>query len=152
MKKTVLLIFLALAIISKVSAQASHEKTLKLFEVMELDKTLNAMSDNMTGMFSKLPGMPKDDKVTKEYMDYVSSEVRLFSSRMITAMVPIYEGYFTQAEIQKYIDFYSTPEGKKLIESAPILQKQLMNTVMAKEMPAMQEKFRKKIEELNKKH
>jgi hypothetical protein len=147
MKKLLIVLFFAGLSLSA-SAQASHEKTLELFRVMNIDKTMSAVTDNMMAMFAKGTGTAANDKVSKEYMAYVSSEIKLFSTRMTNNMVPIYEAYFTADEIQKYIDFYSTPEGKKLIESGPILQKQMMGNLMTKELPELQAKFKKKLEEL----
>jgi hypothetical protein len=147
MRKLTLLILLA-TFAARASAQASHEKTMQLFSLMELDKTMSSMTDNMMVMFTKTAGLNPDDKISKDYMAYVSSEVKQFSTRMINEMIPLYENYFTADEMQKYIDFYSTPAGKKLIESGPVLQQKMMTTMMTKDLPELQAKFQKKLEEL----
>ena len=38
---------------------------------------------------------------------------------LIQALVPIYDKYFTEEELQTYIDFFSSPAGKKLVETIP---------------------------------
>ncbi len=38
---------------------------------------------------------------------------------LIEGLVPIYDKYFTAEELQIYIDFYSSPAGRKLVETIP---------------------------------
>ena len=38
---------------------------------------------------------------------------------LITSMIPIYDKYYTTEEINKMIEFYQTPLGKKLIATMP---------------------------------
>ncbi len=41
--------------------------------------------------------------------------------QLIEALIPIYDKRFTEEELQAYINFYSSPEGKKLIQTLPVL-------------------------------
>ena len=133
-------------------AQENHEKTLKLFQVMEIDKNISLMTDNMMQMMSKQMPEIKNDTLKHEFFAYLQTEIKSLTGNLTKEMVPIYEKNFTADEIQKYIDFYSTPEGKKLIESQPELQKQLMGNFMTTEIPAFQQRLMQKLKELHAKY
>lgn len=150
MKKSLLIILLA-ALALNVSAQNPHDKTLKLFKLMEIDKSMNEMSGSMMAVFSQSKMFAGDQKKQKELVIFSQSELRKLIPQITADMVPIYERYFTQQEIQKYIDFYSTPEGKKLAGSAPIIQKQMLTNMMTKYMPQLQKKLASKMQELRSK-
>jgi uncharacterized protein len=86
------------------------------------------------------------------FMAYAIDETKALVKKMINEdVVQIYDKYFTDKEIQKYLDFYKTPEGKKMLDMTPAIQTDLMTVMMNKYMPELQEKFKKKLEELKKK-
>lgn len=156
MKKTVLLtIVLGLFSISSF-AQASNEKVIELFKLMKTDKMMDAMMDNMMVIMKKQGEMLKNnagDKVYNEYMTYVTDEGKLLMKKVLNVdMVALYSKYFTSAEIQSYIDFYSTPAGIKMLDMTPAIQKEFMMSFIANDLPAFQAKFKTKLEELHKKY
>ncbi|MGD1872486.1 MAG: DUF2059 domain-containing protein [Mastigocoleus sp.] len=60
--------------------------------------------------------------IPQEYWDAVSEEIR--PDELLEAMVPIYDKYFSNAEIRQMIAFYSTPVAKKITSKYPqILEK-----------------------------
>ncbi|MGF7079906.1 DUF2059 domain-containing protein [Mucilaginibacter sp. UYCu711] len=151
MKRSLFIILLA-AITLNVSAQKSHEKTLKLFKLMGTEQAMDAMSGNMTAIFSQSPTMfGGDQKKQKELAAFSQNEIKKLMPQILADMVPVYEKHFTQQEIQKYIDFYSTPEGKKLANSAPVLQKEMITNMMTKYMPQLRSNLTAKMQELNSK-
>jgi len=110
--------------------------------------------DNMTSVIKQQNATLKDqgENVYNEYMEFVGQETKAFTRRMINGdMVDIYTKYFTNEDIQNFIQFYSSPSGKKMIDLMPVVQKELMTSMINKEMPALQAKFEKKLEELKKK-
>jgi hypothetical protein len=154
MKKVIMLSLLIGALSFNVSAQTKKEKIVQLIDLMQSDKMINSMFDNMSNMFKQQASGLKDaknDSIQEVFMKYVMEETKAFTKRLINEdMVEIYDKYFTDKEIQKYIDFYKTPEGKKFLDQMPNIQKDLMNNVMSKYLPELQEKFKKKLEELKK--
>jgi len=93
----------------------------------------------------------KKDSIQAEYLSYVKSETKAFSKKLINEdMVNIYDKYFTEQDILKYIDFYNSPEGKKFIEQSPNIQKDLMTNIINNYLPDLKNKFRNKLDELNK--
>jgi len=78
-------------------------------------------------------------------------ETKALSKKLINEdMVTIYDKYFTESEIQKFIDFYLSPEGKKLIEATPNMQNEIMAIMATKYMPELTTKFKNKLEESKK--
>ena len=154
MKKLVFAIIL-FAISLNVQAQSSKEKVTELFQLMNLDKMVDGMMDNMISMIKQNVDLKdKNDSTYTEYMEFVGKETKAFTKRMINGdMVTIYTKYFTDEDIQSFIEFYSSPSGKKMIQLMPTVQKELMTKMISKEMPALQSKFEQKLNELkNKKH
>lgn len=150
MKRSLFIILLA-ALTINVAAQNPHEKTLKLFKLMGTEKSMDAMSGNMMAMFSQSKIFEGDQKKQKELAAFSQNELKKLTPKIMADMVPIYEKHFTQQEIQKYIDFYSTPEGKKLANSAPILQKEGLTNMMTKYMPQIQKNLIAKMHEIRSK-
>jgi hypothetical protein len=158
MKKIIMLSLLIGSLSFNASAQTKKEKIVQLLDLMQSDKMINSMFDNVSNMFKKQASGLKDaqdaknDSIQEVFMKYVMEETKALTKRLINEdMVEIYDKYFTDKEIQKYIDFYKTPEGKKFLDQMPNIQTDMMNTLMGKYLPELQEKFKKKLEELKKK-
>jgi hypothetical protein len=149
MKKTLLIAFLA-AFSLCASAQTSHQNTLKLFKVMGVEKNMNAMAENMKVIMGQ-SFAKSDPKKAQEMSAIISSEMKILAPKMLADMVPIYEKYFTAAELQAYINFYSTPAGQKMVDLQPLLTKEMMGNMMTKYMPEMQKRITAKMQETKKK-
>jgi hypothetical protein len=145
MKKTLLLMLMA-AFSLQASAQSNHEKTLKLLKLMGFERNLAAIADNMTAVFNQTVSKSDPEKA-KQLSTMISNELKYLAPKLIADMVPIYEKHFTAQELQKYISFYSSPEGMKMINSAPILQKEMMATMMTKYIPEMQKRIATKLQQ-----
>ncbi|WP_069660591.1 DUF2059 domain-containing protein [Arcticibacter eurypsychrophilus] len=156
MKKTILLAILLGSLSFSSFAQASNEKVVELFQIMKSDKMMNGMMDNMMAIMGQQGGMLKnneDNKAFTEYMNYVTQEGKLLMKKIMNEdMVTLYSKYFTNDEIQYYIDFYATPAGKKMLELTPTIQKEFMTSFMANDMPSFQAKLKVKLEEMHKKY
>ena len=154
MKKIILLSSLIVFMSFNVSAQNKKEKIISLFELMNTDKMMDSMVDNISNMFAnKNTGLKdaKNDSIQKEYMNYVMEETKTLSKKLINEdMVTLYDKYFTEPEIQKFINFYLSPEGKKLIEATPNMQNDIMAIMATKYMPELTTKFKNKLEESKK--
>ena len=155
MKKVFLLATLVILMSFNLSAQTKKDKIIQLFGLMNTDKMVNTMVGNMSKMFqnqsSELKNS-KNDSIQQEYFSYVMSETKEFSKKLINDdMVNIYDKYFTEQEIQKYIDFYNTPAGKKFIDQSPNIQNDMMTNVINNYLPDLKTKFKNKLDELNKK-
>ncbi len=154
MKKLVLLPFLAVVCCMSIAAQDKTADIKRLFELMQSEKTIDDMMDNMLAVFQqqaegKIQGAAAKEKYD-EYVEFMKTEVRDLSDKMVNQeMVDIYNRHFTQEEIKDLIRFYETPTGKKLIEKNPEVTKDLMNSMMTKYMPEFQGKLASKLKDLS---
>lgn len=149
MKRVILIIACFGFLTLHLSAQSKKEKITELLALMNSDKTVNAMVDNMTRMFPAKASNTNDIRKDSIYKAYVKEEMIAYSKKMYGKdMVDIYDKNFSIEEIQKYIDFYRTPEGQKFLSAMPGIQKDIMANMMTKDMPELQAKFKKKLEEL----
>jgi uncharacterized protein len=155
MKKVLLLSILIVFMSFNLSALTKKDKIIQLFGLMNSDKMINNMVDNMSKMFQNQSSELKNamnDSIQQKYFSYVFSETKEFSKKLFNEdMVTIYDKYFTETEIQKYIDFYNSPEGKKFVEQSPSVQNDLMTNVINNYLPDLKIKFKNKLDELNKK-
>ena len=156
MKKTILLAILLVSLTISSFAQTSNAKVIELFQLMKTDKMMDDMMDNMIKIMGQQFDMLKNqagDKVYNEYMSYVTKEAKSLMKKVTNDdMAALYSKYFTNAEIQSYIDFYATPAGKKMLDLTPAIQKEFMTSFMANDMPLYQAKLKAKLEELHTKY
>ena len=120
MKKVILFATILVFTSFNLTAATKKDKIIQLFGLMNSDKMINSMVDNMSKMFQNQTSELKNarkDSIQKVYMEYVMDETKAFSKNLINNdMVIIYDKYFTENEVDKYIEFYQTPEGKKLLD------------------------------------
>jgi uncharacterized protein len=154
MKKAIFLALLISLASFNLSAQTKKEKIVYLLNLMQSEKLMNSAFDNVVNMYKQQASTKetKNDSISAVFMAYAIDETKALVKKMINEdVVQIYDKYFTDKEIQKYLDFYKTPEGKKMLDMTPAIQTDLMTVMMNKYMPELQEKFKKKLEELKKK-
>lgn len=149
MKKLILLTGLFAFLALNLSAQSKKEKINELFKLMKTEETLNATMDNMARMFKQQKPAGVDARKDSIFSAYLRTEMVAFARKLSEVeMVNLYDKYFTTGDIQKYIDFYKTEEGQKFLNMIPAIQTDLMDVMMKDHLPALQAKFKKKIEEL----
>lgn len=153
MRNLFLLSTLAIVFTFTAVAQDKTADLKKLFELMETDKTIEGVMNNMIPTLKQQASaqMQGADAQAKfdEYMDFMMAEVRELSKKLVNEeMLSIYDKHFTHEEIKDLIRFYESPTGKKMLEKTPEISGDLMNAMMTEHMPAFQEKLAKKLEEL----
>ncbi|UTF58843.1 DUF2059 domain-containing protein [Gilvimarinus sp. DA14] len=96
---------------------AQAEPVYELMDLIGSKDQLNQMSGQMVNM------MVQANPALAPYQDVIGqwSEKYFTWDAMKDDMVVIYKKYFTDAEIEKLIEFYSSPVGKKAIEVMPQL-------------------------------
>jgi len=156
MKRIVLLTAIFGIFVFHLSAQTKSEKIKELFVTMRVDETIKVMSDNISALMLKrasLFGKTKKDSIhspiDSNYENTMKEEIIAFTKKVIDRdMVGLYDKYFSIEEIQKYIDFYKTPEGQKMISVLPGIQKDLMSNMMSKDIPEFISKLVEKRKEI----
>ena len=86
---------------------------------------------------------------SNEMMKAMMQTTRLIMKKMMDEdMVALYDKYFSQKEINDYIAFYKTPSGQKFIKVTPDISKDLMEIMMQKYVPEIQNAVKTKVEEI----
>ncbi len=153
MKKLILLSILTISFVMNCSAQDKKASDLKkLFELMKAEKMIDGMMESMIPMMKQQAnGKIMDDNAKEKYdkhMGLVMNEMKELSKKIINEEMPlIYDKHFTHKDIKQLIKFYKSPIGQKMLDKTPELTKDLMNSIMTKQMPELQDKFSKKLME-----
>ncbi|WP_026898735.1 DUF2059 domain-containing protein [Daejeonella oryzae] len=149
MNKLILLTSLFTFTIMNLSAQSKTDKIKELLKLTNSEKSMKSTMDNMTRMFEQNPSAAKATKKDSLFKKYVKEEMTAFAKKIQEKdMVELYDQYFTLSDIQKFISFYNTAEGQKFLDLMPVIQSTLMTNMLKDDLPAMQAKFKKKLEEL----
>ena len=102
------------------STQADKDQAAKRAEIrqlIELTGAANISADALRQIISPLrTGFPQ---VPDEFWDTFIKEVR--SEELIDLVIPIYDKYYTRAEIHDLTTFYQSPVGQKTIKVLPKL-------------------------------
>src|SRR5437764_8811075 len=103
-----------------VGGQADQDKAAKRAEIrqlIELTGAANVSADALRQIIAPLrSGFPQ---VPDEFWDTFLKEVR--SDKLIDLVIPIYDKYYTRAEIHDLTAFYQSPVGQKTIKVLPKL-------------------------------
>jgi hypothetical protein len=133
-------------------SQTKTEDIKELMELMDAEKTIDAMMDNMIPIFRQQATMllksEEGQEAMEDFMDFMLAKVKEVSKGMLDDMIPIYDKHFTHDEIKGLQAFYATPLGKKLLDKTPELSQEIMNLSMMKYMPEMQKAMREKLEQM----
>lgn len=153
MKKLVLISILTMTFVLPLAAQDQKVSDIKkLFELMKTDKMIDGMMESMIPMLKQATNGKIMDEKAKEkaenYSSFMMNEIKELSSKIINEEMPlIYDKYFTHKEIKDMIKFYKSSTGQKMIEKTPEISKDLMNSMISKQLPEFQEKLSKKLKE-----
>ena len=153
MKKVFLFSVLTLIFTMSSVAQDKTSDLKKLFGLMQSDKMIEEMLNNMVPILKQqasetMKGSSSQEKLD-QYVDFIKEELKALTNELINKeMVNIYSENFTREEIQDLIKFYESPTGKKIIEKTPEFTTALMNSMMSKYMPEFQVKLKQKMDEL----
>jgi hypothetical protein len=109
------------------SAPIDRDKESAIRKLLEVSGTETLMRDMMTGTMNSIRPLLTSSLPAGEYREkLVELFVKKFESKMdvgqlLTQLLPVYDQYFTTAEIEQLTQFYGTPLGKKYLAIAPQL-------------------------------
>ncbi len=152
MKKLLFLSILTITLSVSSIAQDKATDLKKLFSLMDTEKMIDGMMDNMVTVFKQQANeqfQGDDSAKTDKYFEFVVEETKVMSKKLVNEdMVNIYDKHFTHEEVKDLIKFFESSTGKKMLDKTPEITMDLMNIIMSKHMPEFQEKLEKKLEEL----
>ena len=160
MKKLILIIsifnsalFVSIAQTTPVAADKvpADSSVKQLIALTHAEKITGRMFDNLSNMLSrqvstKVTDTTKSRKLIAEIMDEIKS---LSKQIMDEDMVAAYKKYYTADDVKELIKFYQSPVGEKVIATAASIQQDIFIALNSKYFPAIQEKFKKRIDEMN---
>lgn len=117
MKKLILTLCLCLAASLGATAQQNdYQKTVE--ELISISGAGSTFQSIVPQMFDMMRQQIKN--VPEAYWDEAEKEMTQTANAELAAMlVPVYQKYLSQQELDEIIAFYHTPAGKKLAESSP---------------------------------
>ena len=124
MKKAlyILCIYLCLPFLSPAQTNDYQKSVEKLIEVSGAGHTLQSTAPRLLSMLKQQSlGIPDIfwETVEKELLQNANKELAVM-------MVPVYRKYLTQEELDKIIEFYETPIGRKLAEVSPHISDEML--------------------------
>jgi uncharacterized protein len=125
MKKitTVLVLLLFAAVSSYGQADAQYKAALKkMFEVSGTEETYKAAIKQMIGMFKQ----QKSDVPEAIWNDFEKEFSGTSLGSLVDMLLPVYQKYMTKDDLQKMIEFYQTPVGKKYAANTPFIMQESM--------------------------
>ncbi len=125
MKKTLITLAFAFAIISTSFAQAdaAYTRSLKkMFEASGTEQTFETAITQMMGMFKQqMPDVDASlwDDMEKEFLKTSIND-------LVEMLAPVYIKYMTQEDLDEMIRFYQSPVGKKFAKNTPLIMQESM--------------------------
>ena len=90
------------------------EKRDLILKFIDVFGTKRTMAQNLQAMFDD---MGPNDPQTKKFKENVRVD------EIIEQLIPLYDKYFSEENLKTYIAFYSSAEGKKLLDTIPNLMR-----------------------------
>ncbi|HEU5292619.1 MAG TPA: DUF2059 domain-containing protein [Cyclobacteriaceae bacterium] len=119
MKKTLLILFIAITASLSVQAQ-SKTYTVTLKKYLEASGSMSAFKSAITSMMGSFKSM--NNTVPEEVWNELEKEFLSTSlDDLVTMLTPVYEKHMTEADLNEVIKFYNSPAGKKLAEKTPAI-------------------------------
>ena len=117
-------IALLLTVIFSTGFSQAKSKTDNIQTLLELTGSgklgMQVMQNMLASFKQTYPDVP--EQFWKEFMKEVNADA------LIKMVIPIYEKYYTDLEIQQLIAFYQTPLGKKVILTTPQIMQESMQS------------------------
>ena len=100
----------------------SETKTKKIRQMLELNGSTNASAQVMKTMLGSFEKMyPKvDKKIWEEFAKEIKTD------DLIELVIPVYDKYYTEEDVDQLIVFYNSPIGKKVAETLPAISQESM--------------------------
>ena len=126
MKKIIIIILL---IFVGFTSAYSQEVNKKYRESVKKMLNLTGAEENFNGVVKQMMIMVKSEKTNipdNVWKDFEKEFLSTSLDEIVDKLAPIYVKYLTQDDIQKIIEFYQTPAGKKLGEKTTIITRESM--------------------------
>lgn len=117
-----IIIAILLSVITLKGFLQSNNKTENIRKLLELTGAGKLGIQMMNQFFSSFK--TTYSSVPEEFWSEFKKEVN--ADALIDLIIPIYDKYFTEEDLNQLIQFYNSPIGKKVIESQPLILQESM--------------------------
>lgn len=125
MKKALITLVVILTTFSASFAQNNDTYKVTLRKMLQTAGTEAAFSTVMKQMFTMLK-QQKSTVPEAVWVDFEKEFSKTSLDDLVNMFTPIYQKHFTEADLQKLIEFYQTPVGKKMAEKTPLIMQESM--------------------------
>ena len=115
---------LSISAFSQTTNNSKIEKIKNLLEMTGSGKLGVQVANNMMAAFQK-----SYTTVDEKFWDDFAKEIK--AEDLVNLIIPIYDKYYTEDDIDQLTSFYNTPTGKKMIETLPIVTQESMTAGQA---------------------
>ncbi|MES2238842.1 MAG: DUF2059 domain-containing protein [Bacteroidota bacterium] len=120
MKKSLLILsFCVLSLSANAQSTSKNEKIKQLLELSGSGKMGIQVMNQMIGSFKN-----SYSKVKEDFWEEFKKEIK--PEDIENMVIPIYEKYYTESDIDQLIVFYNSPIGKKMIATMPQVMQESM--------------------------
>lgn len=144
------------------AAPPTRQEVIKLFEVMQIEKSMDAVIDatkKQSGEMAeqmlrdRLPEVTPEQK--KNFQTMVDNVMRKALGpeaihEMFEATVPVYQKHLSKADVDGMIAFYSSPVGQKILREQPAMVQESMMATAGIQQKIARTMFQKIDEEMEK--
>lgn len=137
--------------------QASRADIERMFQALRLQAQMKNIQDAMITNMDQLVEQSLPKEVLKDLTPAQRKKYDAYTQRtrerarnlypipeMLDDFVPVYQRYFSKADVDAVVAFYSSPVGARLLDSQPEMTKEGMAVLM----PKLQERMQKMMEEI----
>lgn len=120
MKKQIIsILFCAFTLVGFAQNTTKIDKIRKMLELTGSAKLGKQVAQNMIASFKQ-----SYTSVDQAFWDDFEREIK--AEDLINLMLPIYDKYYTEEDIDQLIAFYNSPIGKKMTENLPMITQESM--------------------------
>jgi hypothetical protein len=124
--KRAIVFFIVIGMVFPIYSQvlSKHDKILKMIEISGSARLGEQVAKSLIGSFRNIYS-----NVPDEFWDSFSKEIKADDLRDL--VIPIYDKYYSEDDIDHLIEFYSSPTGQKMIQVAPMILQESMSVGQA---------------------
>jgi uncharacterized protein len=124
MKKLIILTLLITSSVASIAQKDNQYKTTlkKLMEVSGSEQTFKAVISQFFTLFKNQNSQVPDSIWSELEQEFYNTS----TDELVAMLTPVYEKHLTEADLQKIIEFYQSPVGKKYAEKTPFITQESM--------------------------
>ena len=145
MKKLVVAISMAVLSLSAAFGQGDSQYKLTLKKMLEAGGSEESFKVVMKQMFDMLKKQ-KTNVPDTVWADFEKEFSKTSIDNLVDMLTPVYQKHMTIVDLEKIIEFYQTPVGKKYAEKTPVIMQESMQVGQQWGMD-MGQKFQEKLQQ-----